>query len=303
MSAIGRPCGASKAEFRPENFQARGMTGKLSTTVRAGHVEAASAFLRWAGSKRQLLPTLTKRFPARAIRYIEPFAGSACLFFSLSPRKAILSDINAELMATYRAVRTSADAVAVELQGLRRSKCEYLRMRSLQPSQLTPTERAARFIYLNRYCFNGLYRTNQKGEFNVPYGASGTGQLPDAETLRVCSQALRHVTLLTGDFEVALERAQRGDFVYMDPPYAVSTRRVFHEYDCKSFSSPDVVRVRRCMEQMARKGVSFVVSYAESPEAKMLRKGFSFETARVRRNIAGFTSERKYSTEILIWNR
>jgi DNA adenine methylase len=271
--------------------------------VKTGSEKAASAFLRWAGSKRQLLPTLKQYFPADATRYIEPFAGSACLFFSLNPRKAILADINVELVATYRAVRRSPDDVALELKGLRRSKREYLRMRSLRPSHLTPPERAARFIYLNRFCFNGLYRTNRKGEFNVPYGASGTGRLPDAETLRACSQALRRVTLLTGDFEAALQHAQPGDFVYMDPPYAVNTRRVFNEYDRASFSSEDVVRVRREMERLKRKGVSFVVSYAESPEAEMLRKGFNFETVRVRRNIAGFTSERKYSTEILIWNR
>ncbi len=100
--------------------------------------KVASAFLRWAGSKRQLLPTLGQYFPADATRYIEPFAGSACLFFSISPKKAILADINVELMATYRAVRRSPDDVALELKGLQRSKREYLRMRSLRPSHLTP---------------------------------------------------------------------------------------------------------------------------------------------------------------------
>ena len=271
--------------------------------MRIGPDTASSAFLRWAGSKRQLLPTIREHFPADTNCYIEPFAGSARLFFSVSPKRAILSDINAELIATYRAVRKSPEAVSAELNGLRRSKREYLRMRSLQPSRLAPPERAARFIYLNRFCFNGLYRTNRMGEFNVPYGASGTGRLPDSETLKACSQSLRQVTLLVGDFEIATQQAQRGDFVYMDPPYAVNTRRVFNEYHRSSFSQEDVVRVRLTMERLARTGVRFVVSYAESPEAEMLRKGFAFESVRVRRNIAGFTSHRKYSTEILIWNR
>jgi DNA adenine methylase len=274
-----------------------------SHQVKTGPEKAASAFLRWAGSKRQLLPTITRHVPADAIRYIEPFAGSACLFFSLAPRRAILADINTELVATYRAVRRSPDEVSEQLKGLRRSKRTYLKMRSLRPNRLTPAERAARFIYLNRFCFNGLYRTNRKGEFNVPYGASGTGRLPDAETLRACSQALRRVTLLTGDFEAVLQRVEPGDFVYMDPPYAVNTRRVFNEYHRDSFSADDVIRVRRGMEQLTRKGVSFVVSYAESPEAEMLRQGFNFEIVSVRRNIAGFASERKYSREILIWSR
>jgi DNA adenine methylase len=176
-------------------------------------------------------------------------------------------------------------------------------MRSLRPSALTQPERAARFIYLNRFCFNGLYRTNQQGEFNVPYGASKTGKLPSFATLSAYSQTLRRVTLLAGDFEVALRHARRGDFVYMDPPYAVNTRRVFNEYDSSGFSSKDVKRVRRVMERLARKGVSFVVSYADSPEAAMLRQGFAFKCVSVRRNIAGFTSQRKYSREILIWNQ
>ena len=287
---------------RSYDYQLWDVADKLTPTVNIRPENGTSALLRWAGSKRQLLPTIWQHVPPEVTRYIEPFAGSACLFFSILPRKAILADINAELIATYRAVRESPDDVSAQLQGLRRSKREYLRMRALRPNCLTPAKRAARFIYLNRFCFNGLYRTNRNGEFNVPYGASGTGQLPDATTLRACSQALRPVTLLNEDFEAVLQRARREDFVYMDPPYAVNTRRVFNEYHSRGFSPEDVVRVRHCMERLARNGVSFVVSYAESPEAEMLREGFEFEVVNVRRNIAGFASERKLSAEILIWN-
>lgn len=263
---------------------------------------SAGGLLRWAGSKRQLLPVIKAHVPANIECYIEPFAGSACLFFSLHARKAILADINPELMTTYRAVRKCPAAVAASLKGRRRSKVEFLRMRSLNPRDLAPAERAARFIYLNRFCFNGLYRTNRRGGFNVPYGGSRTGRLPTLEMLKACSKALRHVVLLTGDFEIAIKRARPGDFVYMDPPYAVDTRRVFNEYDSTCFSSRDVGRVRCAMERLSRKGIPFVVSYAESPEAEILRKGFRFATVTVRRNIAGFTSQRKSSQEILIWN-
>ena len=270
--------------------------------MRTNPQKAAAAFLRWAGSKRQLLPTITQHLPSEADRYIEPFAGSACLFFSLAPKKAILADVNAELMATYRAVQRFPEDVAAQLKGLRRSKREYLRMRSLEPSRMSPSQRAARFIYLNRFCFNGLYRTNRMGQFNVPYGASGTGKLPNARLLKACSKALRRVTLLTGDFEATLQRARPGDFVYMDPPYATAAKRVFNEYHSRGFSAEDVARVRRGMERLARKRVNFLVSYAESPEARLLRKGFDYARVRVRRNIAGFTRRRKYSNEILIWN-
>jgi DNA adenine methylase len=261
-------------------------------------------FLRWAGSKRQLLPLIQKHFAAmEAKRYIEPFAGSACLFFSVAPSSAVLSDINAELMLTYRAVRKTPQEVSAELKGRRRSKREFLRMRSVDPRTLRPAARAARFIYLNRFCFNGLYRTNQRGVFNVPFGASHTGRLPSPDALLACSRALRRVKLITGDFEKVVRQAKPGDFVYMDPPYAVDTRRVFNEYHRKSFSSTDVNRVRRAMDRLNRRGVRFVVSYADSPEADVLRQGFASTVVSVRRNIAGFTSRRKKSNEVLIWNQ
>jgi DNA adenine methylase len=264
----------------------------------------ARTFLRWAGSKRQLLPLIQKHFAAvEPERYIEPFAGSACLFFSLAPSSAVLSDINAELMLTYRAVRKIPKEVSAELKGRRRSKREFLHMRSIDPRSLGPAARAARFIYLNRFCFNGLYRTNQRGVFNVPFGASHTGRLPSPDALLACSRALRRVKLITGDFEKAIRHARPGDFVYMDPPYAVSTRRVFNEYHRTSFSSKDVNRVRRAMERLDRQGVRFVVSYADSPEADILRRGFASTVVSVRRNIAGFTSRRKSSNEVMIWNQ
>lgn len=263
----------------------------------------ARAFLRWAGSKRQILPLIEDHFTRGSFdRYIEPFAGSACLFFSLAPKKAILGDINAELMLTYRTIKKSPTEVLTQLKGRRRSKAAFLRMRSTDPRSLAASSRAARFIYLNRFCFNGLYRTNQRGQFNVPFGASNTGALPKRAPLLACSAALRKVRLITGDFEKVLSHAKRGDFVYMDPPYAVDTRRVFNEYDSKNFSSKDVKRVRRGMERLDRKGVKFVVSYADSPEAELLRKGFNSTIVSVRRNIAGFTSKRKNAAEILIWN-
>jgi DNA adenine methylase len=266
--------------------------------------QRARTFLRWAGSKRQLLPLIEEHFPTvKPERYIEPFAGSACLFFSLAPNSAILADINTELMLTYRAVRKHPDKVSEALKGRRRSKREFLRLRSIDPRTLRPAARAARFIYLNRFCFNGLYRTNQSGVFNVPFGASHTGKLPSPEALAACSKALRRVTLLTGDFERATRHAKRGDFVYMDPPYVVDTRRVFSEYHPTIFSAKDVNRVRRVMERLNRRGVRFVVSYADSPEAEILRQGFCSTVVSVRRNIAGFTSRRKSSNEVLIWNR
>jgi DNA adenine methylase len=257
--------------------------------------------LRWAGSKRQLLPTLSKYFdPDRHIRYVEPFAGSACLFFSLKPKKAILGDINGELMRTYRDVKYRCKDVGSRLRRFRKTKKEFLRRR--KPSRRTSSRayRAARFIYLNRCCFNGLYRTNNSGAFNVPYGGKGSGAIP--KQLRKHARALRAAILVSGDFERVLARTKPGDFVYLDPPFSVDSRRVFREYDSSQFDFGSIWRLRVCLEELAANKVNFLVSYALCKEAWFLADGFNTKVVRVRRNIAGFAKHRRYARELLIFN-
>lgn len=262
----------------------------------------AEAFLRWAGSKRQLIADLKNCCPTIEGRYVEPFAGSARLFFELAPKKAILGDINSELVRALRTVRRCPREVARKLSPLRRSKRLYLRLRALDPSTLSSAERAARFIYLNRYCFNGLYRTNLAGKFNVPFGAQATGSLPTEAQLSICARLLRRSVLVNGDFEQVLSMTVREDFVYMDPPYAQAGTRTFTEYDARAFSTKDLDRVRSWMIRLNEQGTRFVVSYAEGSEAEVLRRGFRFRSVEVRRNIAGFSNRRKRLNEVLIWN-
>lgn len=260
-------------------------------------------FLRWAGSKRRLLPILQTFWTNKHKRYVEPFAGSACLFFALRPPKAILGDLNPELIATYLEVKYRIDGVLDELKALRpEDKEEYLRLREIDISTMNTAARAARFIYLNRYCFNGIYRTNLAGKFNVPYSGVRCGSFPADAVFQKCSHRLQNVRFMQGDFERVLERAERGDLVYMDPPFAVRERRVFREYDPSTFSSDDIQRLRGWMVRLNAKNINFVVSYAESEEAEVLRKNFSYETVPVRRNIAGFVGSRTITNEILISN-
>jgi DNA adenine methylase len=260
-------------------------------------------FLRWAGSKRKLLPKLKPFWTEAHRRYVEPFAGSACLFFALKPPKAILGDLNPELISTYIEVKYRLAGVLRELAKLPPwSKREYLRLRSLDTSNLDSCARAARFIYLNRFCFNGIYRTNLKGRFNVPYSGDGCGAVPHDEVFEMCSRRLRVARFVRGDFEGVLSQAKKGDLVYMDPPYAVRARRVFREYDPSAFTIEDIVRLRKWMERLNAAGITFVVSYAESDEADVLRKGFSFETISVQRNVAGFAAHRALTSELLISN-
>lgn len=260
-------------------------------------------FLRWAGSKRRLLPVLKPFWTKDHKRYVEPFAGSACLFFALKPSKAILGDMNPELISTYIQVKYHLDAVLKELNALPPwNKVEYIRLRSMSTAELEPHVRAARFIYLNRFCFNGIYRTNLKGQFNVPYSGDRCGAVPSIEVFQQCSRRLRGARFVNGDFEKVLIQAEKGDLVYMDPPYAVRARRIFREYDPSTFSHGDITRLRLWMERLDAAGINFVVSYAESDEADVLKQKFSYTTVGVRRNIAGFAAHRAVTNELLISN-
>ena len=275
----------------------------MSVAARKPLTKDCPPFLRWAGSKRRLLPTLRTFWTSRHKRYVEPFAGSACLFFALRPKKAILGDLNPELISTFVEVKYRLDAVLKELATLPPwNKEEYLRLRSLDTSLLEPHARAARFIYLNRFCFNGIYRTNLAGQFNVPYSGDRCGAVPQDEVFQECSKHLRRATFVHGDFERVLKHVEKGDLVYMDPPYAVRARRVFREYDPSTFTQEDITRLRTWMERLDTAGIDFVVSYAESEEADILKKGFSYETVAVRRNIAGFAAHRAMTNELVISN-
>jgi DNA adenine methylase len=260
------------------------------------------SFLRWAGSKRQLLPILTDRIGDNFARYVEPFAGSACVFFDLMPKRALLGDINPELMHTYIEVKYRVEDVIKDLCKWRKSKKRYLQLRSLDPKSLSRPARAARFIYLNRCCFNGLYRTNRRGHFNVPYGAKRSGKIPNAGLLRLASKALRRATLIRGDFTKVLQKVEPGDFVYMDPPFSITAHRMFNEYDATAFDASQLRQLRGAMEKLAERRIKFLVSYAASAEARVLGKGFKCKTVTVRRNISGFASSRAYSSELLIWS-
>lgn len=259
-------------------------------------------FLRWAGSKRKLVPELRRYWPSDGSRYVEPFVGSACLFFALAPSNALLGDINRELIDTYLEVKHRPERLANALSPMRRSKRAYLTLRETEAATLDATARAARFVYLNRYCFNGLYRTNQHGKFNVPYGATGTGSLPSSEQLLRCSRALKGARLKRCDFDRLLGEVGTGDFVYLDPPFRVSERRVFNEYQAEAFSNRDVRRLRQTVERLDRSGARFLLSYADCEEARYLQRGFLARRVSVRRNIAGFVGKRTVSEEVLISN-
>ena len=214
----------------------------------------------------------------------------------------MLGDSNADLIGAYRLVRDNVDAVYEAVKQWKPGREEYYRVRSLDAENLSTIDRAARFIYLNRYCFNGLYRTNSQGQFNVPWGASRAGALPSLGEFRVFAESLHSAKLVVGDFACTLRGARPGHFVYLDPPCRVSERRVFREYGALGFGIHDLKRLRRSLLSLNHRGIDFVLSYVESSEARFLARGFTHHSLNVKRFIAGSSQKRTQAKEVLITN-
>lgn len=259
--------------------------------------------IRWAGSKKSLLPELRKYWNDDTSRYVEPFCGSACLFFDLEPNKAVLGDINGELITTYKAIKRNPGRVTRILQRIPKTKRSYYTNRSTSPKFLSAEHVAARFIYLNRFCFNGIYRTNLRGEFNIPYAKPKERVRFNLATIKSMSRLLKRAALLNADFAKVLEKVKRGDFVYLDPPYAVESRRIFSEYHPDTFSKKDLGRLKRALTALDRKGAHFVVSYADSSEGRSLLRRWKPRRVQTRRNIAGFAGHRRLAYELIASNR
>lgn len=257
---------------------------------------------RWAGSKRQLLPTLMRAVPNEFTRYIEPFAGSACLFFALKPASAVLGDVNEHLLHAYSVIRDHPRLVARKVAEHPRTSNAYYAVRSLDPGSLSDLDRAARFVYLNRFCFNGVYRTNRQGQFNVPRGEH-MGGIPSESAFYRCAVALRQCQFRTLDFENTLADIRPGDFVYLDPPYSNSTRKTYGEYGYGVFAPIDHKRLVRLLTNISDIGASFLLSYCPDPDLmSRLPKSWYVDQIDVRRNVAGFVSHRRIAAELLISN-
>jgi DNA adenine methylase len=238
-----------------------------------------------------------------AATYIEPFAGSACLFFDIEPGRAILGDLNRELVNSYRVLRDDPRAVLSILRGLIPDSGAYYRVREESPDDLPGAEAAARFFYLNRHCFNGLYRTNMKGKFNVPMGKTKNRPSLDEKLFLSASQMLSRAELVNADFEVTLSKANHGDFVYLDPPYISRSRRIFSEYLPNSFTDRDLDRLYDSLDDLDRRGVTFVITYSDGTEARKLLSKWKPQRWRARRHIAGFAAHRRFSYELIATNR
>jgi len=271
-------------------------------TVASPHT-AIRPVLRWAGSKRKLIPRLSAFWNDKMYsRYVEPFAGSCSLFFALAPECAMLADKNPELIEAYEVLRDRADELYREVASRSSSSDAYYRIRGLRPQRMSSLKRAARFIYLNRHCFNGIYRTNRDGHFNVPYATSRAGALPTLEDFRACASQLSKAQLRNWDFGTTLRYVRANDFVYLDPPYAVTSRRVFRAYGPRDFQIGDLERLFGHLERIEKLGAKFLLSYADCKEVRFLARHWETSRVAVRRNIAGFVASRRRAYEVLVTN-
>jgi len=259
--------------------------------------------LRWAGSKRKLLPKLVEYWRPDATRYVEPFVGSAALFYAIRPSTALLGDLNLELVQTLRALRDNADAVYDRLISIPRGEDSYYALRAVSPSSLDDLARAARFIFLNRFCFNGLYRTDMKGRFNVPFAATKTGDIPARANFLASAAHLQSAVIEHSDFETLVtENVRSLDFVYLDPPYAVGNRRIFSQYGPQTFGLNDLQRLGGALELIDRRGAYFVLSYAYCAEALAIFSRWVTRKVYCQRNIAGFAKHRRRAAELIVTN-
>lgn len=257
--------------------------------------------LRWAGSKKKLLPVLSSAAPRSFKRYVEPFVGSAVLFLKLDPSEAILSDINTNLIEAYETIRAHPRAVWNRVSSMPLDDSFYYELRAQDADSLKPLDRAARFVYLNRFCFNGVYRTNRQGRFNVSRGY-GHLYVPNWEVFRDFSKRLTAATLKNDDFEKVVAKTNSGDFLYLDPPYALQGQRDRGEYGVGAFRENDEDRLAEALLDASARGVQILLSYSPSPGLLHRLQGWRVKHLKVARNVAGFARDRRTADEILVSN-
>jgi len=280
----------------------------------------ADPFLKWAGSKRKLLPTLRTLLPTdiASRRYVEPFLGGGALFFDLQPQNAFLTDANCDLMLTYFAVRNFSDLVLKELRILRErhNEMHYYRVRDAYNGTARPmrhhdhvpvAQRAAWFIYLNKTGFNGLYRVNKDGKFNVPWGKYDQPTIYDAVTLFEAQEALNasDIALGLGGFKCweLEEYAAPGDFIYLDPPYLpVSDSANFTSYTDEGFGMRDHVRLAALFVTLDKRGCKLMLSNCAHPDIVALYSGYDVKKVEVARSINSDGAGRGVVGEIIVRN-
>ena len=275
--------------------------------------EKPKPFVTWVGGKRQLLKQFKEMnlyppegFDPSINQYFEPFVGGGAVFFDLIPKYARLSDLNHELITTYQVIKNDVESLISHLQRHQVSKDYFLKMRSMNIADLNNIEIASRFIFLNRTGFNGMYRVNKKGQFNVPFGKYSNPLICDEANLRRASQALQSVTIEHADYQSVLDYAKRGDFIYFDPPYhPISKTASFTSYTANSFSEADQVALRDVYVELHHRGCYVMLSNSNADFVNQIYAnipGVKINKVLASRAINSNTTKRGKIKEVLITN-
>ncbi len=235
-------------------------------------------FVKWVGGKRQLLKQFKmmnlyppKDFNPSKARYFEPFVGGGAVFFDLLPQKAVLSDLNSELIITYNVIKNDVGKLIKSLKKYKHNKEYFLKIRERVPEKLSDVERASRFIYLNKTCFNGMYRVNLSGKFNVPFGSQANPLICDEGNLLKVSDALKNVKIIKQDYKQVLKNAKKGDFIYFDPPYYPLNRTSsFTGYTADGFLEKEQEELKNAYFELHKKGCFVMLSNSNTEFIKKL---------------------------------
>lgn len=269
--------------------------------------EETYPIVKWVGGKRQLMFELLKNMPKNHNRYFEPFIGGGALFFELQPDNAYISDMNEELINLYKVVRDNVDELVADLQKHDISKEYFMEIRNIDRTEeyqdWSDIQKASRFIYLNRTCFNGMYRVNSKGEFNVPFGHYKNPRILDENNLINCSNLLQRTEIKHADFSEILKAVKKGDFVYLDPPYVpLSETSSFTSYTKDGFDMDMQFKLRDVCDELDSMGVKFLLSNSDTKLVNELYENYNIKKVFASRQINANANGRGKITEVLVRN-
>jgi DNA adenine methylase len=268
-------------------------------------------FLKWVGGKRQIMSSIVDMLPKNVgnYNYIEPLIGGGATLFHLQPKKAIVNDFNAELINVYEVIKNNLDELITDLKKHKNESDYFYRLRALDRSiefwTLSNVQRASRVIYLNKTCFNGLYRVNNAGEFNAPFGSYKNPNIVNEPTLKAVSKYLNtnDIQLLTGDYEIVLNGLEKSSFVYLDPPYhPISENSNFTGYVQGGWNEASQIRLRNACSKLNENGIKFLLSNSSSDFIKDLYKDYKITTVKANRAINSNGEKRGEIDEVLIRN-
>lgn len=269
--------------------------------------------VKWVGGKRQLLPEIKKYFPKKFNTYFEPFVGGGAVLFELQPKQAIVNDINKELINLYSVIQNNVEELIEKLSDSNTyanvPEC-YYRIRELdrEPNKykkMTDIDKAARILYLNKTCYNGLYRVNSMGEFNSPFGSYKNPNIVNAFTLRAVNKYFNeaNIKFLNCDFEKAIKDVKKGDFIYFDPPYApISKTSNFTGYNESGFGEKEQISLKELCDTLDKEGIKFLLSNSDCEFIRELYKNYNIVTIKAKRAINSNGNNRGPVSEVLIRN-